>query len=46
MTQALRDDWASLIDDLESIRADMVRLVEDSADVLCDVHPRAARERS
>ena len=39
MTRARTDEWASLIDDLESIRADMVRLVEDSGDLLRDVHP-------
>jgi hypothetical protein len=38
MPQAHHDEWASLIDDLETIHGDMVRLVEDSGDLLRDVH--------
>jgi pyruvate kinase len=33
------DQWASLINDFESIRSDMLQLVEDSEDLLRDVHP-------
>ncbi|HVH26626.1 MAG TPA: pyruvate kinase [Vicinamibacterales bacterium] len=33
------DEWASLIDEFESIRRDMLRLVEDSGDLLKNVHP-------
>ena len=39
ITATANDDWASLIDELERIRGDMLRLVEDSADALRDVHP-------
>jgi pyruvate kinase len=39
MTQEHRDEWTSLISELETIRGDMLRLVEESGDILRDVHP-------
>lgn len=39
VTPEHRDEWASLINDLEGIRGDMIRLVDESNDILRDVHP-------
>ncbi len=32
-------DWATLIDEIQAVRGDMLRLVEESRDVLDEVHP-------
>jgi hypothetical protein len=37
------DDWAGLIEEFESIRRDMLRLVEESGDLLRDVGHRITR---
>jgi pyruvate kinase len=38
VSPACHDDWASLINELETIRDDMARLADESADILRDVH--------
>ena len=40
MRRKPNDEIARMLDEFESIRQDMLRLIDDSADLLADIHPQ------